>query len=107
MDWLILEEVTKALHRSNGSLIMHAWGHGRINEQKHPEIAWAADTHYLSHLAATLDNQPVFSPPWQMLRECQRVHGETEAYVRANLSACACAGKKKSLAMQRHADHGI
>lgn len=42
-----------------------------------------------------------------MLRECQRVHSETEAYVRANLSACAVQEEKKSLAMQRHADRGI
>ena len=68
----------RTLHRSNGSRITYARGCCRINEQKHPEIAWAADTYYLSHLAATLDNQPVLSSPWQMLQECQRGHSVHE-----------------------------
>ena len=63
---------------------MYPWGCSRINGQKHPEIAWAAaDTHYLSHLAANLDNQPVFGSPWQMLQECQRVHSKRGAQVYA------------------------
>lgn len=47
---------------------MYAWGRSGTNEQKHPEIAWAADMYYLSHLAATLDSQAVLSSPWQMLQ---------------------------------------
>lgn len=78
---------------------MYAWGSRRINEQKHPEIAWAADTYYLSHLAATLDNQPVLSSPWQMLQECQRGHSKQEC-VRA------CVALSGS-AMLRNVDHGI
>lgn len=79
---------------------MYAWGRSGINEQKHPEIAWAADTHYLSHLAATLDNQPVLNSPWQMLRG---VNGCTAN--RGGARVCACGSLQKS--MQRNADHGI
>lgn len=101
MDWLILE-VMKALHRSKGSLIMYAWGRSRINEQKHPEIAWAADTHYLSHLAATLDNPSLAHPD----KCCWSVNGCT-----VNEGMCACRSqsmcRKGALSMQRNADHGI
>lgn len=84
---------------------MYAWGRSRTNERKHPEIAWAADTHYLSYLAATPDDQPVFSSPWQMLRECQRVH---RACALADLSACLCREGKEFYAckqMQITASH--
>lgn len=38
----------QTLHRSNASPITNAWGCSGINEQKHPQIAWAADTYYLT-----------------------------------------------------------
>lgn len=78
---------------------MYAWGRSRINGQKHPEIAWAADTHYLSHLAATLDNQT--RPRLTLTNAAGVSAGSHWTGVCVALSACA---EKGVLPTQRNAD---